>query len=109
MIKAEAIPTLFGASEALSDICCRFHVRRLDLFGSAATGRGFDPARSDADFLVTFRELGSKEYLGAYFGLHEALEALAGRPVDLLTEESIENPYLRRRIESERRVLFHAP
>ncbi|MGN6033725.1 MAG: nucleotidyltransferase family protein, partial [Thermomicrobiales bacterium] len=32
-------------------LCERFDVRRLELFGSAATGR-FDPAHSDIDFLV---------------------------------------------------------
>lgn len=100
---------MFGTSDALSDVCRRFHVRRLDLFGSAATGRGFDPARSDLDFLVTFDELASKDYLNAYFGLHGALEEMSGRPVDLLTDESIKNPYLRRRILSERRLLFEAP
>ena len=39
--------------EELEELCRRFHVRRLDLFGSAASD-GFDPARSDLDFLVEF-------------------------------------------------------
>jgi len=39
--------------EELRELCRRFHVRRLDLFGSA-TGDDFDPARSDLDFLVEF-------------------------------------------------------
>ncbi len=39
--------------EELQQLCRRFHVRRLDLFGSA-TGQEFDPARSDLDFLVEF-------------------------------------------------------
>jgi predicted nucleotidyltransferase len=37
---------------ALATLCRRFHVRRLDLFGSAAEG-SFNPERSDLDFLVT--------------------------------------------------------
>ena len=39
--------------EELQALCRRFHVRRLDLFGSAARG-DFDPVRSDIDFLVEF-------------------------------------------------------
>lgn len=109
MTHVEVLPTIFGESEALSDICRRFHVRRLDLFGSAATGRGFDPARSDLDFLVTFHELGSASYADMWFGLQEALETLAGRPVDLVSDGAIKNPYLRRRVDSERRLLFEAP
>ena len=93
------------ARDALAVLCRRFAVRRLDLFGSAATGR-FDPARSDLDFLVSFEELPDAAYADAYFGLREGLEALFGRPVDLLTEPALQNPYLRRRIEVERRRLF---
>src|SRR5437868_4983824 len=37
----------------LRSLCRRFHVRRLELFGSAAR-EDFDPARSDLDFLVAF-------------------------------------------------------
>ncbi len=39
--------------EELEEVCRRFHVRRLDLFGSAASD-DFDPAGSDLDFLVEF-------------------------------------------------------
>ena len=39
--------------EELRELRRRFHVRRLELFGSAA-GDDFDPARSDLDFLVEF-------------------------------------------------------
>lgn len=95
------------ALAALSALCRRFGVRRLDLFGSAATGR-FDPDRSDLDFLVAFDEPlpPPSAYADAFFGLREGLEALFGRPVDLLTEPALENPYLRRRVEGERRPLF---
>jgi predicted nucleotidyltransferase len=89
----------------IAELCRRFDVRRLDLFGSAATGR-FDPARSDLDFLVAFEEMPPGRYAKAYFGLREGLEALFQRRVDVLTEGSIENPYLRRQIESEKRPLY---
>jgi predicted nucleotidyltransferase len=93
---------------ALPALCRRFGARRLDLFGSAATGR-FDPNRSDLDFLVCFDNLlPPGAYTDAWFGLRTALEALFGRRVDLLTEAALENPYLRRRVEVERRPLFKA-
>lgn len=105
----EAEPRALGAAlSALPDLCRRFEVRRLYLFGSAATGR-FDPSRSDLDLLVSFDErLPPGAYAGAWFGLHAALEDLFGRPVDLLTEAALENPFLRRRVEAERRPLFPA-
>lgn len=41
---------------AIADLCKRYHVRRLDVFGSAAAGP-FDPQESDVDFLVGVRAL----------------------------------------------------
>src|SRR5438034_3869181 len=86
---------------AIHELCRRFGVRRLELFGSAATGR-FDPERSDLDFVVEFDESRTFGLKGSYFRFHGALEELFQRKVDLVTAGTIENPYLRRQIESER-------
>jgi predicted nucleotidyltransferase len=40
--------------EALAAVCRRYGGARLEVFGSAARGAGFDPNHSDTDFLVTF-------------------------------------------------------
>jgi predicted nucleotidyltransferase len=96
------------AVEPLGELCRRFHVRRLSLFGSAVSG-GFDPDRSDLDLLVEFEPMSPRAYSEAYFGLLAALEALYRRDIDLLTEAALANPYLRRRIEAERQTLFQLP
>jgi predicted nucleotidyltransferase len=88
-------------------LCRRHKVRRLDLFGSAATG-AFDPARSDLDFLVEFEPLEPVAYADAYFGLREGLEAMFGRKIDLITRASLKNPYFRQSVLAERRPLFEA-
>ena len=94
-----------AAPGVLSALCRRFHVRRLDLFGSGV-GERYDPARSDLDFLVSFEELPSAAYADAYFGLRDALVALFQREVDLVTEPALQNPFLRRQIEAQRRQVF---
>jgi predicted nucleotidyltransferase len=94
-----------GQRAAISALCRRFGVRRLDLFGST-TGDRFDPERSDIDLPVEFEPTVAAGYADAYFGLREALSALFGREVDLVTAPALKNPYLRRRILSERRTLF---
>jgi predicted nucleotidyltransferase len=91
----------------LASLCRRFHVRKLDLFGSAARGT-FDPERSDLDFVVTFEDLHPVAFADAFFGLREGLAALFGRPVDLLTDDSIRNPYLRESIGRSRQALYAA-
>ncbi len=92
-------------SDALAALCRRFGVLRLDLFGSGAGGL-FDPRRSDLDFLVAFEALPDSGYANAYFGLRDALAELFGHNVDLVTESAMENPFLRRQVERQRRKLF---
>ncbi len=94
---------------ALVELCRRYRVERLYLFGSAASGC-FDSERSDLDFLVSFvgREP-SGEYADRYLDFAEGLERLLGRPVDLVTEQSIRNPYFRREVESTRQLIYERP
>jgi uncharacterized protein len=84
--------------DALAAVCRRHGVARLEVFGSAARGAGFDRNRSDADFLVTF-EPAARNDLAAFADLKEALERLLGRPVDLVEREAVEaSPnFIRRR------------
>jgi predicted nucleotidyltransferase len=104
-------PALFETAEAhdaLEAACRRYHVRRLDVFGSAATGVGFEPGRSDLDLLVEFEQLQPVDHANAWFGLREALEALSGMQIDLITQSALKNPYFRERVEAERRTVFDA-
>ena len=82
----------------LIELCRRYGVERLEVFGSAARGADFDPTRSDADFLVTFSPQ-ARDDLSAFADFKEGLEALLGRPVDLTERAAIEasRNYIRRR------------
>ena len=91
----------------LKSLCRRYHVRRLELFGSAATGV-FEPATSDLDFLVEFEDLEPPAYADAYFGLQESLSALYRRPVDLVIPAAVHNPYFLHSIERSRELLYAA-
>ena len=89
----------------IARLCQQHHVRRLEVFGSAARGFDFDPARSDADFLVEFN-FGSQEVLDTYFGLKHALEELLQRDVDLVESGALRNPYLLADIDRAREVVY---
>ena len=91
----------------LNRLCARYHVGRLELFGSAAGGR-FDLASSDLDFLVEFRDVPLGQHADCYFGLLEALESLFGRRIDLVEAKAIDNPYFLAGIGPEREVLYAA-
>ncbi len=79
----------------IARLCRRFGVWRPEVSGSAARGVDFDPATSDADFLVDFAPGNALPVPRRFFGLAEALEQLPGRPVDLARPGAIRNPYPR--------------
>jgi predicted nucleotidyltransferase len=91
--------------DALIALCRRYDVARLELFGSAARGADFDPASSDADFLVEFKPGSQLPPLQQFFGLARALENLLGWPVDLVEPSAIKNPFVRARINRSREVV----
>jgi hypothetical protein len=91
----------------LDELCRKHHVRRLELFGSAADGT-FDPARSDLDFLVDYFPLAPGQAYEAYFGLLEDLEALFERKVDLVDATCLKNPYFIKAVNESRTPLYDA-
>ena len=82
-------------AERQPELAARFAVKRLGLFGSAA--RDELREESDIDLLVEFE--GPATFDG-YFGLKDHLEALLGRPVDLVTERGLK-PRARRYVEKD--------
>lgn len=93
--------------DAISDACARYGVLRLVVFGSAVTGH-FDPDRSDVDLLVEFDPSSGINRFDAFFGLKDELEALLGRPVDLIAPAALENPYFAASVERTRHELYAA-
>lgn len=100
-------PFIEAHRDELADVCRRYHVRSLFVFGSA-TRDDFDPDHSDVDLLVEFEPLPEGGYAEAYFGLREALEALLGREVDLVAESALRNPYVKADVERTRALLYAA-
>lgn len=82
-------------SEHATQVCRRFGVKRLALFGSAARDEMRDD--SDVDVLVEFD--GPATFDG-YFDLKAFLEELLGRQVDLVTETGLK-PRARRHAEKD--------
>ncbi len=92
----------------LASLCERYGVLRLDLFGSAARG-SFNSVASDLDFVALFADRMSPTYVDRYLEFAEALEALFGRSVDLVTERSIRSPSFRRAVDRDRETIYERP
>ena len=82
-------------SKQIADICKRFHVRKLALFGSAA--RRELKSGSDIDFLVEF-EPGLTPAISGVQEMKQILSTLVDRPVDLVTPVVLKNPFRRKTI-----------
>ena len=93
--------------DAIAALCRQAHARRLELFGSAVRD-DFNDKSSDLDFLVVFEELPPVRYAEAFFALKQGLEQLFARPVDLVVERAIRNPYFKQRVSAERQPVYGA-
>ena len=91
-----------GAS--LADVCRRYGVKELSLFGSAV--RGETRPESDVDMMVEF-EPGVRIGLIKFESLVEELESLAGRRVDLVTKRGLK-PWIRPHVLKDARVIYAA-
>ena len=91
--------------DQIAELCRRYGVKRLELFGSAARGEDFEPGRSDIDFLVEF-DPEQASTLAEYFDLRRELSELLGHPVDLVAPAALENPYLRASVNRNRDLIY---
>ena len=98
--------TILQHQTAIAELCRRYRVQRLEVFGSAARSHDFDTIGSDADFLVEFETVPDAPSLQTFFELRQALSQLIGREVDLAETGALRNPYVRAGIEQSREVVY---
>jgi predicted nucleotidyltransferase len=86
-------------------LCKNHNVKYLYAFGSSVSER-FDPKKSDIDLLV---EIDSKDPIDRgekLLSLWDLFEIFFNRKVDLLTDNSIRNPFLRKSIDSTKVLIY---
>lgn len=91
----------------IAELCRAYRVERLDLFGSAAQST-FDNQHSDFDFIVRFADPDKPGVARRYFELAAELERVLGRPVDLLTDRPIRNPFFAQSVDESRETIYEA-
>jgi predicted nucleotidyltransferase len=80
-------------------------IEKLYLFGSALTPR-FNDTTSDIDILVETTDIHPEEKGEKLIRLWDDLELLFNRKIDLLTENSLRNPFLKQEIEQTRKLIY---
>ena len=88
------------------ELCRRYKVKTLYVFGSILTSRL--NRNSDVDLLVRFRkeEIPLLEYADNFFDFQTALESLFNRKVDLVCEDAIKNSYFRQEVDSKKQLIY---
>ena len=90
--------------DKIKALCAKHKVNKLFVFGSVLKDTFTN--ESDIDCVVDFEKLDLSDYSDNYFDLKDQLESIFNRPVDLLEEKGIRNPYLRKQIENEKNLIY---
>ena len=89
----------------LIELCRKYHVIQLDVFGSVATDE-FDAETSDIDFLVQFDSSIKQNRFDNFFALRQELMTLFGRDVDLVEPGGLRNPYFIEQVNQTREKIY---
>ncbi|MDH4092705.1 MAG: nucleotidyltransferase domain-containing protein [Cyclobacteriaceae bacterium] len=87
------------------DLCRSHRVDKIYAFGSSITDH-FDENKSDIDLVVRIEIDDPADRGEALLSLWDKLESLFQRKVDLLTEDSIRNPYLKSNINRTKKLIY---
>ena len=88
-------------------LCKKYRVSKMYLFGSASIGTFNE--NSDIDFLISFQsDVTLEEYADNYFDLMFEIEDMFGRKIDLVTENTLSNPYFIHSVEQTKKLIYAA-
>ncbi len=87
-------------------LCRKYKVAKLWVFGSILTDRFND--NSDVDFSVTFdkKNIPLLDYADNYLDFLSELKSLLLRDIDLVTEDSLSNPYFIKNLNSTKQLIY---
>ncbi len=88
----------------IRNLCLKHKVNKLYVFGSVLSGT-FNQS-SDIDLIVSFKEVILERYADNYFDFKFSLEDLFERNVDLIEDKAIKNPFLRKSIDSTKKLVY---
>lgn len=88
----------------INKLCSAHKVKQLFAFGSILTEK-FN-SDSDIDLIVDFEPMDIVQYADNYYDFKFSLEDIFQKPVDLLEEKAIKNPYFREVVDKQRQLIY---
>lgn len=91
-------------SSSITKLCKNQKVKSLYTFGSVLTDQ-FN-SESDIDLIVDFSNIELEDYANNYFDFKFSLQDILKRPIDLLEEKAIKNPYFKKTLYQQRQLIY---
>ena len=91
-------------SADIKRLCALYNVRELYVFGSVMSTQLTE--KSDIDFIVDFDVIDLKLYADNYFNFKFSLQEILNRPVDLIEQKAIKNPYFKQAVNKTRKLVY---
>ncbi|KAA6303254.1 MAG: hypothetical protein EZS26_000553 [Candidatus Ordinivivax streblomastigis] len=88
----------------ITNLCAKHHVKTLYAFGSVLSDKFNED--SDVDLVVNFQKIPVEEYADNYFDLKFSLQNILNRPIDLLEEQAINNPYFKQSLNQQKQLVY---
>ncbi len=85
-------------------LCETHNVKTLYAFGSILN-ENFNN-ESDIDLIVDFNNIDVEEYADNYFDFKFSLQDILKRPIDLLEDKAIKNPFFRKSVNQQRQLVY---
>jgi predicted nucleotidyltransferase len=98
------INALSKYKKEINKICVNHKVKSLYAFGSVLT-TNFN-TNSNIDLIVYFKDVDVKDYADNYFDFKFTLQDIFNRPVDLLEEQAIKNPYFKQEVNQTKVLVY---
>lgn len=96
--------TLSVCKDQINKLCASHKVKSLYAFGSVLTS-DFD-TNSDIDLIVGFKDIDVNDYADNYFDFKFSLQDIFNRPVDLLEEQAIKNPFFKQVVNQTKELVY---
>lgn len=90
--------------EQIKQLCNAYHVKSLFAFGSVVSDKL--KATSDIDLIVDIDSKDPIDYSDNYFALKFQLENILKRPIDLLEDKALKNPFLKKQIDNTKVLVY---
>ena len=88
----------------INKLCALHSVKTLYAFGSVVSDQLTD--KSDIDFIVDFDNIALQDYADNYFNFKFSLQDILKRPIDLVEEKAIKNPYFKQAVNKQRKLVY---